>query len=103
MIYISEAHAQDEWPIGSSVKYNQTKSFEDRRKAASECHQALKMKPLSMFIDVPLNGACEGDFENKYAPWPIRMYLIDATKKILHIADPQAAAFTLAPIAELLG
>lgn len=34
--YIEEAHAQDEWPIGSVLKYNQPKTLDERCQIASD-------------------------------------------------------------------
>jgi len=76
LVYILEAHAQDEWPIcssrcspgGKKVMYNQHKSLEERNQAARDFIEAFDFK-----IDTILDNM-ENEFENKYSAWPLRIY-----------------------------
>ena len=84
VVYIEEAHATDEWPISSSryvpsgepVNVRQPRSVEDRAKLARDL---LKMygieegERLKVAVDSPEGNA----FEKAYAPWPVRMYVIE--------------------------
>lgn len=86
LVYICEAHACDEWPIGSPVVIKQHKTTEDRSKACTQCCDALN-------ISVPVVlDSIENDFNNTYACWPLRFYLIDQGI-IEHIPMPRDGAY----------
>lgn len=67
MVYIAEAHAEDEWPIGSEIKILQHHNVEDRRQAAKLCIETTGFN-WPCWID-------SDEFEKQYAPWPIRFYI----------------------------
>eukprot|EP00479_Gromia_sphaerica_P012671 TRINITY_DN6779_c0_g1_i1.p1 TRINITY_DN6779_c0_g1~~TRINITY_DN6779_c0_g1_i1.p1 ORF type:complete len:196 (+),score=43.25 TRINITY_DN6779_c0_g1_i1:416-1003(+) len=79
MVYILEAHAQDEWPIssgkyvesGESVCVNQPTSNEERLAVLNEF---MKNYP----IDAPfLVDRIENEFDNIFAAWPTRFYIVE--------------------------
>jgi len=70
LVYIAEAHAQDEWPIGSSVCINRPKTMADRRQAAKDMQRDLQVR-------IPIVIDNMGDeFERTYAAWPFRFYMV---------------------------
>jgi hypothetical protein len=78
-VYISEAHATDEWPIRSSrflapgsepVCVKQAVSSQDRFAAARQLVSATGLE-LDMFC-----ADIEGEFERLYNPWPIRFFVL---------------------------
>jgi len=85
IVYISEAHAQDEWPIRSG-RYNQSngpvcltqpKATEERAALAREFGSrfgagAIGAGGARLLVD-PLPGE---PFEGRYAAWPIRYYVM---------------------------
>jgi hypothetical protein len=92
MVFILEAHASDEWKLTSNIvaPIKQTKTLEDRF-AASQQYQQLTNLPWTILLDDPTTNA----FEAMYAPWPFRLYIIDANKSFAHIAEPVIDAFDL--------
>jgi hypothetical protein len=71
-IYISEAHAQDVWPIGSEISCVKAhKTIEDRTNAATAFVKKYNLM-FPMLID-----EMDDDFDKKYAAWPDRFFLID--------------------------
>jgi len=77
-IYISEAHAMDEWPLQSPrctndnkpVIVNQTRSLENRIISANDFIQKYNFLP-KMYISSP---ELLVNFEIIYKPWPFRIY-----------------------------
>jgi hypothetical protein len=68
VIYISEAHAKDEWPLSSSDITLQHKTIGDRIHAAKRLN-----------ADYPLycDSFGENNFESIYSGWPERAFIID--------------------------
>lgn len=96
LVYIMEAHACDEWPIGSSVEVKQAKTTEDRIKACGDCCDKLNVS-----IPVVLDSLPQNEFNDVYACWPLRFYLIDQGI-IEHIAMPTNGAYNPLEIDEWL-
>jgi len=81
MIYISEAHADDEWPISNIIKIKQTKTVEDR---ITVVKKNMADSQLNIYVDdVTLKN-----FETTYCGWPERGYIIE-NNKIQHICYAQ--------------
>jgi hypothetical protein len=97
-VYIEEAHAVDEWPIGSRLAYKQPKTTTARRQVARDCIADLQYR-----IPVLLDAPPENLFGQCYAPWPVRFYLIDARGRMAFIAEPdQCGSYSLAPLTDAL-
>ena len=102
--YVEEAHATDEWPISSarynhgkivSIKQPQTDAERVRVGLAFKDHFALTMP---MFVDSPeLNNP----FEKAYAPWPLRLYVIE-NGKLTWIAEPKNCTYDASQLAAFL-
>jgi len=71
VIYISEAHADDEWPISLRLRIKQHQKIEERIAAAKKMVEEMDIK-FPIFVDSmnPIN------FESVYAGWPERGYII---------------------------
>lgn len=67
IIYISEAHAKDEWPLTFNDINNQHKTIEERINIAK-----------TVISDVPIYCDSFGkeNFESIYAGWPERAFII---------------------------
>ena len=85
IIYIQEAHAQDEWPIDSSrnaapgktsvpVRYRQHADLTARLGAAADFARDYGL-PLHL-LPVLADGM-DNAFQTAYAAWPIRWYILD--------------------------
>lgn len=78
MVYIREAHASDVWPLGHHVDIPNHKTIEDRKKAAEK----LNKDNIEILLDT-----MDNTFDNTFAAWPERYYIIyDGV--IQYIASP---------------
>jgi len=81
VIYISEAHPMDYWPLGKHVQIAQHKTVEDRIEAAKFYTKNFGLE-LPIVIDT-----MDNDFDKVYASWPERFYIIKSGQ-IEHIGTP---------------
>lgn len=103
MVYIAEAHAKDEWDIGApeTMCVMQPKTDEERIKRAKAVYQAWDLKATSTnMYCMPVNSV----FEEKYAPWPFRMYVFDSQQKLAFFSEPKEGTthMTLIPLRSYL-
>jgi len=77
-VYISEAHADDEWPISNEIKISQTRTVQERI-AVIEKH--LKDRKFNVYVD----NVTSNNFESVYAGWPERGFVI-VNRKIDYIS-----------------
>jgi len=114
IIYIEEAHAQNEWPIrsatqtvdGKPILYNKAVVLDDRLAAAQDFKRDYKVDPMkcNLVVDHIDNG-----FQNVYASWPIRWYVLtsssslaDSKVTLIHIGQPDNAAFDFQVLKRIL-
>lgn len=74
-VYIVEAHAQDEWPIGDPLKISQPRSDAERCGIARQFQLDYNLQ-IPLLVDTVQN--C---FEETYAAWPIRFYVVTSTSQ----------------------
>jgi len=102
LIYLTEAHAQDEWPIGSRYNskpcVNQPTSTEERCAIATKMCLELGVDPeaphLPLLLDVVEQ---DNPFEKEYAAWPIRFYAI-VNSALTFIAEPKHGMYDIAEL-----
>jgi hypothetical protein len=84
MIYISEAHASDEWKLGNIVDINQHKNVKERITAAKNF-----IEEYSWNIPTVVDGMAPSaiSFEQEYSAWPERYYIIGADGTVQHRSD----------------
>jgi len=70
-VYIAEAHAVDEWPLGKIVCLKQPKTMEERLRVAREFKEKYDLR-LPLLVD-----KMDNNFDAKYASWPERFYVIE--------------------------
>jgi len=70
-IYISEAHASDVWPLGTTVCVKQHKSIQDRIDAAKE--HLIKNRDCKIPV---LVDTIDNSFDSYYCGWPERFFII---------------------------
>jgi type I thyroxine 5'-deiodinase len=95
IMYCQEAHASDEWQIGSKYKINQHKTLEER----IECAKLL-MKDYQYSGEI-LIDSMNNSFQEIYSSWPTRYYLIH-NNQIKYICEPKNATFTFDAIIDTL-
>ena len=104
IVYIMEAHAQDEWPIsscrhhpeGKRVIVNQHKSIEERMEAAKEFRRVFGLEGFRFLVD-----DMDNTFNNQFAAWPFRYFVMDK-REVKLIGMPDVAndgdTFSSAPL-----
>ena len=96
LVYISEAHALDEWPILDTERgFHQHGCLEDRRTAATftmttfpQLRAQLFPGPDGVFLDDMSNA-----FDGAYASWPLRFWIISEDERIVYKAMPTDARY----------
>mmetsp|Transcript_18550 Transcript_18550/g.35006 ORF Transcript_18550/g.35006 Transcript_18550/m.35006 type:complete len:139 (-) Transcript_18550:173-589(-) len=73
IVYLSEAHASDQWPLGNHVCIDQHKNIADRVKAARAFGKAMAVE-LPILVDSLANT-----FTRTLAAHPMRWYVVDGT------------------------
>ena len=97
-VYISEAHAADEWPVGKRISFcDQPTSLPERvglaRRFQSRFAPALATSaaaPLELLVD-----NMDNQFNDTFGAWPFRLFVIDGRDyKLLYKAQPDARTYT---------
>lgn len=71
VVYIAEAHAKDEWPVGDAI------SFCDQPKQIDERLQLARQLQSSRAVSVPVYVDTMDDcFLKQYSPWPLRFFVL---------------------------
>ncbi len=108
MVYIAEAHATDEWPVnsarynpsGKAVAIKQPKSKEERVEVCETFLETFGIEDRGK-LQVVVDGPEAGAFERAFAPWPIRMYIVEDGIMQL-ISEPTECSHDVASIKEWL-
>ena len=103
-IYISEAHAQDEWPISSArcsptgqvINIKAHKTLSDRVQAAKNFQELYQLK--WQVVVAPMDGS----FEQLWRPWPIGIYYLK-NQQVKYKAESKASSFDLLGLQQVLG
>jgi hypothetical protein len=70
-VYITEAHASDEWPVGPSISFcRQPQSVEER------CGLAQNFVNTRLYRVPMLVDTMENDFQKAFAAWPFRYFIV---------------------------
>lgn len=86
LVYIAEAHADDEWPIGSDLVFNQPKTIQDRNQIVGKFLSETDFKwPTVMDNE-------NNQFDEIYAAWPLRFYIIK-NNRLTYIAAPENGGY----------
>ncbi len=97
-VYIAEAHARDEWPVGHTVSAcDQPKSLEERLELAEKL-EVFTTFPIPLLVDSISNS-----FQTGYSSWPFRFYIIQNGKVMVKGQPcPKEHAYRLEDVAEWL-
>lgn len=83
LVYILEAHASDEWPIGNAVSVAQHTSLKQRLHAARALQHTLQPHTaIRILVDT-----IEDTFNKTYSSWPTRAWIIKHGV-VRHKSDP---------------
>jgi len=79
-VYVSEAHASDEWKLGSIVEIPQHRTVNDRLAAATKFQKETGYK-IPLVVDT-----LDNEFEKTYAAWPERAYIVEGGR-VVYVCD----------------
>lgn len=87
-VYIAEAHARDQWPVGKTIScIDQPTTLAERLNNAREFRKNFNFQ-MPMLVD-----NMENNFHHTYGSWPFRFFVIHDGKLILK-AQPDEKVFT---------
>jgi hypothetical protein len=102
-VYITEAHATDEWPIssarftrdGRAVALAQPRTTPERAAAARGFveHYGFRPRVLVDPVDNPFDAA--------FAPWPLRFYVL-AAGRVAFKAQPKDCSYSVAELRDAM-
>jgi len=103
IVYIAEAHAEDEWPIkscrlnptGKPVLINQHQTIEQRIEAAKEFQKVFHLE-IPMLVDT-----IDNSFDQIYSSWPIRFYVIQK-EKLIYVPEPKNGSYSMEELEKIL-
>jgi len=81
-IYIVEAHAVDEWPVGDPLKISQPLCTTERIGVARAFVREYDYQ-VPMVVDTIKN-----EFSEQFAAWPIRFYVVEDGRRLVYKAQP---------------
>ena len=86
-VYIAEAHAADEWPVGARVSFcNQPRTLEERVALAKSFRERFEGSfPL-------LADTMDNQFMDAFAAWPYRFYIVQGGKVALKAMPDESGA-----------
>lgn len=84
MVYITEAHASDTWPMKFSVEWPRPTSLEQRVQYANTCASDLKL--MKGFSEIVVDGM-DDQFNAAFKSWPTAYYVVDSSGTLLYIGD----------------
>jgi len=91
VVYIKEAHPEDEWMAGAnykdSVVYRQPTTYEERQAIANDLLRDMAFR-IPTVIDKMDNYV-----ESCYAAWPERIYLVNKEGKLDYVGEPGPYGF----------
>eukprot|EP01088_Endostelium_zonatum_P021563 TRINITY_DN85_c0_g4_i1.p1 TRINITY_DN85_c0_g4~~TRINITY_DN85_c0_g4_i1.p1 ORF type:complete len:125 (-),score=22.84 TRINITY_DN85_c0_g4_i1:273-647(-) len=71
VVYITEAHAREEWPVGKTISFcDQPKTLEQRVELA-KMYQSRFDSQVPIAVDTMTN-----EFDEMFSAWPIRFFVV---------------------------
>jgi len=99
IVYITDAHSKDEWPIGkNTVSFcNQPKTLEERCVLAQKYKNDNELS-VPMAVDRMTN-----DFDVVFSAWPVRFYVVKENKLVFKAQpDPEQYGYDFDCLGEWL-
>jgi hypothetical protein len=91
VVYITEAHPSDVWQMQSNIKdqvvFASPRNQQERETVAGTCVRKLGIE-IPAVLDEFGNST-----ETAYTAWPDRLYLIDATGRVVYKSKPGPFGF----------
>lgn len=84
VVYVSEAHARDVWPIGDAISRSVQRPSTDGERCALACRMCEELEmDLPVYVD-----SIQDCFEAEFAPWPFRFYILDKKARLRYKSQP---------------
>jgi hypothetical protein len=100
IVYIKEAHAEDEWQVDDNremeIDYLQPTTMDERLRIASDFSSNYDLR-LPIVVDAMDNAA-----EAAYAAWPVRLYVVDEAGSVVYKSRPGENGFDVMELGEFL-
>lgn len=108
-LYLSEAHAEDEWKIGNAHRTDvdsplwtpalmQSRTVGERLKRAQELAKRFAFPEwIHLAADVPKENSVSGEFETLYGAWPTGFYVV-ARNTLVYSSIPKLGIFEADPL-----
>ena len=113
-VYVEEAHAENEWPIGNQYRtdvdsplwtpaLNQSRTPKERLERAEKwiAERFVKTEPMKKWIRVAADSE-RLEFQKQFGAWPTGFYLLDSNRRVHFIVEPKHGIFDLTPLLSLL-
>lgn len=103
LVYTSEAHATDEWPI-SSARYEPSKKPVSIRQHRSNEERLQAMRHFQNTFQIPFPAVADsvdGHFEAVFCTWPFRFYVLK-DKRVFWRARPNKCSYSLEDLCRVL-
>jgi len=98
-VYIEEAHAVDEWPMGDGAKGSEFKAIVQPVSLAERA-TAAELLVTELGYEVPLVvDNMQNEVRIKYACWPLRFYVIDGDQ-VWYKAQPSSYRYSVPALRE---
>lgn len=76
LVYILEAHAVDEWPMGDGFGVSKFRAVKQPRSVEERCRLAAEFRDeLQSTLPLCVDGV-DNAFESLYSVWPLRFYVV---------------------------
>jgi hypothetical protein len=95
-VYIQEAHASDEWPIGKKCAVLQATSIDMRISMAQTLQREMDIG-MRLVVDSMELSSGNANFETAYASWPFRFWCV-VQGVVTFKAMPREATYHLADL-----
>lgn len=82
MVYLLEAHASDEWPLGSEPLVPASRSLDQRACNARRFRDEAGVR-VPMYLD-----SMSDSFHKNFAAWPERFFVVSADGTVCFVAQP---------------
>jgi len=85
MVYITEAHASDVWPMGFAVEWTSPKSLEQRKEYAAICSKDMGLQPgFKLLVD-----GMDNAFNFAFGSWPTGYYVVRVDGTLVYLGQPE--------------
>lgn len=95
-VYITEAHARNEWPTGSKVSFCDQPTTTEERLTLAKSLVESKQVSVPMLVDT-----LDNTFESTFCPWPVRFYVLHGGR-VAFKAQPTGYGYDFAEMSRYL-